>query len=259
MERLVDELGEPWTAVFPNSPYPNIGILTKQKVIPTSVENTTAGVHARIQFPQGFYINFWAFHGWHKSYGPHAAFNRLVTNLSQIIAGEFAPKEKGTGRAQNVREVLQSESMKRDLKDLDEMPMFILGDFNSPSHQDWIQETKNLHSDWVVPWPSTKQLTDEGFIDSYRELYPDPVKQPGYTWSPVAKTNYEWDFVFPDPQDRIDFVFYKGKVKPEKIELYAGKETLKMMPDHFYNDYPSDHYAVIADFVFRESESEKKE
>ncbi|CAJ0574152.1 unnamed protein product, partial [Mesorhabditis spiculigera] len=252
MRQIVDALPDGWTAVFPNSSYPNIGILTKHPIVPESVVNTSFGVHATIKFDSGFSINFWAFHGFHKAYGPHAAFNKLVTNVSQIISGEYAPKERKGGRVQNIQEVTESATTKAAFKRLKTEPIFILGDFNTPSHQDWVEANKPKNGGWAVEWPATKHLTDLDFLDAYRELHPDPMKEPGYSWSPVAKTNYEWDFAFPEPQDRIDFIFYKGPVKPTNVTLYSGSEPLKMMPDHFYNDYPSDHSIVIGDFEYLE-------
>ncbi len=59
-------------------------------------------------------------------------------------------------------------------------PILFVGDFNSPSHLDWIKSTKHLHCNWVVPWPVTKKLVDDAqLIDSYREIYPDPLVYPG--------------------------------------------------------------------------------
>lgn len=58
------------------------------------------------------------------------------------------------------------------------------GDFNEPSWLDWTYETRNMfdHNGTIVPWTSTKLLDDEGYKDAYRVKYPDPVKNPGFTW-----------------------------------------------------------------------------
>lgn len=91
--------------------------------------------------------------------------------------------------------------------------IIIGGDFNEPSHLDWGADTKNLwdHNGAVVPWSTSTLLYEAGFRDAYRELYPNPVTHPGFTfpadnpaksvekltWAPEA-----------DERDRIDFVYY---------------------------------------------------
>lgn len=72
------------------------------------------------------------------------------------------------------------------------VPVALVGDFNTPSHLDWPD----------VEWPVTKAAEEAGFADSYRQAHPDPVAEPGHTWSPVQAA--------PEPQDRIDFVLHRG-------------------------------------------------
>lgn len=68
----------------------------------------------------------------------------------------------------------------------------------------------------------------------------------------MNKFNAEWDYTIPEPQDRIDFIFYKGeKLKPVDSFTYSGSEPLQYIPNHWRNDYPSDHFAVVTDFVFK--------
>ncbi|CAJ0574208.1 unnamed protein product, partial [Mesorhabditis spiculigera] len=247
-QNLTSLLPEGWTIIYANKLYPDVALLTKHRIIEESVENTTAGIHARIELPDGQQVSFWAYHGFWRAYGPYAAFNRLVTNLSQILDGEHVPLKSKIGRAENVKEILKSRSMAHDLSVLERVPIIIAGDFNSPSHLDWTNETSHLHGDWVVPWPSTEILMENGFIDAYREEFPDPISHPGLTWSTVCKENVEWEYAFPEPQDRLDFIFYRGHVKPLRTELYAGNEPLEKMPNHKMNDFPSDHYVIYTDF-----------
>lgn len=62
-------------------------------------------------------------------------------------------------------------------------------------------------------------------IDTYREVHPDPAKSPGITWSTVNKvTGPEWNWTIPEPQDRIDFIFYRSsQMKTIDSEVYAGE------------------------------------
>lgn len=62
--------------------------------------------------------------------------------------------------------------------------VIIGGDFNEPSHLDWIEATRDSadHHGVVIDWPCTAALTAAGFKDAYRVVYPNPVTHPGYTY-----------------------------------------------------------------------------
>jgi hypothetical protein len=68
----------------------------------------------------------------------------------------------------------------------------------------------------VYEWDTTLLLQRAGFIDSYREIYPDPLANPGYTWptpcqsSPQEKPQRTGWLDLADERDRIDYVFYKN-------------------------------------------------
>ena len=63
--------------------------------------------------------------------------------------------------------------------------VIIGGDFNEPSHLDWIEANKNLydHNGLVIPWTVTTLLEQNGFVDTYRHIYPNPLTHPGFTLS----------------------------------------------------------------------------
>uniref|UniRef100_A0A915CYE8 Endonuclease/exonuclease/phosphatase domain-containing protein n=1 Tax=Ditylenchus dipsaci TaxID=166011 RepID=A0A915CYE8_9BILA len=180
--------------------------------------------------------NWWNY----TSYGPYAAQNKMVTKAEQIYKGE----KTADGKAFS----LDAEKKGH--------PLFVAGDFNCPSHQDWTEETKHLHGDWVFEWPVTKLLTGIGMVDSFRQLHPNVSEVPGYTWSTVQKSSgSEWDYSIPEPQDRLDFIFYKGSqnnIKPVKSFTYSGNaaDPLKAIPNQYENNYPSDHFIVLTDFEF---------
>lgn len=110
----------------------------------------------------------------------------------------------------------------------DAMPVVLVGDFNCPSHLDR-QDAE---------WPVTRAAEEAGFADSYREAHPDPVREPGHTWSPVHAE--------PEPQDRIDFVLHRGLRVLDSRTYVSG--TPRTWPDVGDNDWPSDHAAVITTF-----------
>ncbi|MFJ6697970.1 endonuclease/exonuclease/phosphatase family protein [Streptomyces sp. NPDC091272] len=115
-------------------------------------------------------------------------------------------------------------------------PAVVAGDFNSPSHLDWTADTKSAHCDSVVEWPTTKAFWDGGYWDSYREVNPDEAKLPGNTWSPVVKSTDGR----PEPQDRIDFIQYKGGTLDAVASTVIGGGA----------NWPSDHLAVLTTFTY---------
>jgi exonuclease III len=77
----------------------------------------------------------------------------------------------------------------RTLLEQEQMPTIIMGDFNETSTLDWTEDTANLadHNGLVLcQWDSTELLRQSGFIDSYREVHPNPVTHPGFTWPAAA-------------------------------------------------------------------------
>lgn len=94
------------------------------------------------------------------------------------------------------------------------------GDINQPSHLDWTEETMNLwgHNGAVVPWSVSSFLLANGFCDAYREIYPDPLKNPGFTWPVYNKDSKKDTFWAPeaDERDRIDFVYFR---KDERLSV----------------------------------------
>src|ERR1700693_3263983 len=74
------------------------------------------------------------------------------------------------------------------------IPVFLTGDFNSPSLHDW---TASAIKSWKfraypVSWPVTGAVEAAGFKDSYRTVHPDPVADPGITW-PVKRPLAGWN------------------------------------------------------------------
>ncbi len=114
------------------------------------------------------------------------------------------------------------EKLKPQLEQTDDIPLFIGGDFNSPSHNDWGEETKNWHNGLVVEWPVSKEMWDAGFTDSFREIHPDL----NYLAPTISAERLSY---------RIDYIYYKGK----------GLKSLDSDMHYEYKGiWPSDHPAV---------------
>lgn len=126
----------------------------------------------------------------------------------------------------------------------DAAAIFVTGDFNEPSGHDWTEAAvaAGLHP-VKVDWPTVERLEDQGFVDTYRRVHPDPVAKPAFTWTP----RYD-ETATDDHPDRIDFVFAKGTGLQVIDAAIVGEDgprsDIKVMP------WPSDHRAVVAEVTF---------
>ncbi|MDP4097285.1 endonuclease/exonuclease/phosphatase family protein [Paenibacillus sp. P96] len=130
------------------------------------------------------------------------------------------------------------------------MPVFLTGDFNVPSHLDWVEGNKNRHNGQAVEWPVSKKLEELGFQDSYRAIHPDPVAKPTMTW---AVEGTEWRN--PEMYDRIDYVYNSGPVVVKDSQVYGEKQVVGGNSNSFtksdveLDTWVSDHRAVVSTFT----------
>ncbi|MCX4291233.1 MAG: endonuclease/exonuclease/phosphatase family protein [Odoribacter sp.] len=145
--------------------------------------------------------------------------------------------------------------------------VFIGGDFNEPSHLDWTEATKDSadHRGVVIPWTVSTMLTQAGYKDTYREMYPDPVKNPGYTYpadskeTEVSRLTWTPDA---DERERIDFIYYypqKG-LKLLQANVFGPRGSIRNSmrvqentQDVFIEPlgvWPTDHKGVLVRFCY---------
>ncbi len=122
-------------------------------------------------------------------------------------------------------------------------PLFLTGDFNAPSHRDWTAATVGAlpHMKYPVQWPVSLAVEKVGFVDTFRAANPDPLVDPGRTWT----YGYPYPRIRPDEVvDRIDLVYAsKGsKVTGSRVVGEAGTPDV----DISVTPYPSDHRAVVS-------------
>lgn len=140
------------------------------------------------------------------------------------------------------------------------------GDFNEPSHLDWRENTSWLwdHNGAVVDWDCSVMLQNAGFQDAYRKKYPDPVRNPGFTF-PAGNRNVDIKKLSwapdADERDRIDFIYYSisPRLRLRAITIVGPQETVlkgqiddSVSRDRFYTPsafWPTDHKGNFA--VFR--------
>lgn len=139
--------------------------------------------------------------------------------------------------------------LKPFMAESDSIPIIMGGDFNIHSHLDWTEATKDLynHGGAVVNWTVSKSMEKAGFIDSFRKINPDPVKNIGTTWLTAADS-----VATPNRQDRIDYIYYHGKtINAESSQCYDNilGEQFSFEGDKFF--YGSDHGFVLTDFSIK--------
>jgi len=140
-----------------------------------------------------------------------------------LIQGE------GTTRLKEITAIMKLvDSLEQSLN----IPVIIGGDFNSGSHLDWGENTREWHYDKVVEWPVSKLMFQNGYTDSFREAKPDPTKTLEGTWGFLSEEIIS---------DRIDYIYYKG----DGLKTTHSKIVMDDPEGGFFN---SDHRAIHSVF-----------
>ena len=168
----------------------------------------------------------------------------------QLLGIEYGPAPFITTEAEAIRFADETRGPAMDLLAEDmkaaegAAAIFVTGDFNEPSGLDWTAAAVNAGQQPVaVNWPTTRRLTDAGFIDAYRAVFPDPVAKPAFTWSPQSDEG-----ATDDHPDRIDFVLAKGNGLTVTDAAIVGEDGPRS--DIVVMPWPSDHRAVVAGVRF---------
>lgn len=175
----------------------------------------------------------------HRFYGPYAA------RVEGASAASVLEEEGRSDREEQITGILRL--MAPFLEKSASVPVFLAGDFNCPSHLDWTAATSGSHGGvGAVAWPVSSRILAAGMTDSFRSFHPDPVAEPGNSWSTIHKT--------PEPQDRIDFIHHAGKgldlmdchMFATPVERTVGSWSEGRIAEVAANTWPSDHFSVIA-------------
>jgi Endonuclease/Exonuclease/phosphatase family len=123
------------------------------------------------------------------------------------------------------------------------IPVFLTGDFNSPSHLDWTQAVADQRADvpFPVQWPVSKALVNAGFEDSFRVAHPNPVSKPGHTWTPGSPEGEKVEV-----HDRIDWVLSAGPAEATSSRVVG--EGGNPNTDIAVDPWPSDHRGIVSTF-----------
>nr|CAD2167837.1 unnamed protein product [Meloidogyne enterolobii] len=228
-----------WISIKRSCIYADTAILSRLNHTEISDDGcNTAGNGASFEL-NGWPINLFSLHLFWENYGPE-----IIRDNRSKTEAEIYESEKD--RIDDIAQLfLNNKQFKDWLNKSQELsvPLLLVGDFNTPSHQDWIEETKQSHYGRVIEWPTTKILTEAGFIDTFRALN-NPIEEPGTTWP------FNYDKARADssePADRIDYIFYQGS-QLIPLEAFTYPTNKNLGP----KEWPSDHAAVVVDFIWEQ-------
>ena len=103
------------------------------------------------------------------------------------------------------------------------LPTIIGGDMNSGSHLDWTLSNSGNYGGYFLAWPVSKTMYREGFIDTFRSVYPNSGKDLGYTWSPRFKDQLQY---------RIDYLYHDQANWKTVAAGVEGYEDTNWSSDH---------------------------
>jgi endonuclease/exonuclease/phosphatase (EEP) superfamily protein YafD len=163
----------------------------------------------------------------------------------------LAWENKGS-RDDEIKNIL--ECINQYCENSDSIPIIMGGDFNSHSHLDWTNKTKDMynHGGAVVNWTVSSLMTAYGFKDSFREYNPNPenILGPtnigGHRIDSLGVDHYE---LF--RRDRIDYIYYQG----DKLKVKNSHSCVSQLGTSFIYKgesylYPSDHGFVVTEFEY---------
>jgi endonuclease/exonuclease/phosphatase family metal-dependent hydrolase len=208
------------------------------------VGQSPANLGAQIELAPG--RNVWLFNA-HLAAYPYQPYDLRDGTLPQdeaavIAAANAARGSQVTSYLNDMQGALQSS-----------LPVFLTGDFNEPSHLDWTQEAADAtprEFDLAVQYPTSHRIASSGLIDSVRQLRPDVVNDPAYTWTPgYPPPNLEANEVY----DRIDIVYHRGAgIVPIEV-VNIGFDINDGSTDMAVAGYNSDHRAVVVTYTIPDS------
>ena len=220
-------------------------------------QSTLSRFHVSRQSPGGFGIqvempngkNVWIFntHLWHYPYVPYQLL-KMKYHEGEFIDPKSSDAETKAIISARISHETEITKILIDIKSVltTGEPVFLTGDFNEPSHLDWTKEAANNGRHPIkVDFPTSRHVINTGMKDAFRECYPNVLNHPGFTW-PAGEYPETPDSSILDPEDRIDFIYFVGKeVKVKKIEILGENKNTS---DISFEEYPSDHRAVLATF-----------
>lgn len=249
------------------------GIISKykieaQEVVYPLVNDRGSVLKARIQIGEKQVVLYSAHLDWldYACYLPRGYDGNTWKKLEAPVVDTaiISANNRDSYRDEQIKKLIDDAS-----KEINEGSIILIGgDFNEPSHLDWQENTKEIrdHNGVVLNWDCSILLEKSGYKDCYREQYPDPMVNPGFTFPSanplVEPSKLSWA-PDADERDRIDFIYYYPNpefglkeiqiVGPSQSILY-GKSVENDSEDRFIlpkQGWPTDHKALLGTFQIK--------
>lgn len=223
-----------WVARMAGFPYYSADVRIASKY-PILVGDSA--LFAYVEVRPGYVVAFSNVHLPSISYGPY--FMLLGRTADRLAASETRARVKA----------LMPNLVVMDLQAQAGIPSFVVGDFNSPSLFDYTEATVGLRRQIKYPfaWPTSQAMADAGFRDSWREIHPDPVANPGITW-PAKRPRIagQWNPGKKALWDRIDYIYAAGSSTTLDSSIIGEKGGPEVSMS--VSPWPSDHRALLSTF-----------
>jgi endonuclease/exonuclease/phosphatase family metal-dependent hydrolase len=202
-------------------PYYNVSLQVLSKY-PIHESSGADGLYALIEVRPGEVVAFFNHHLDYVRYGPRLLDKGM--SVEDVIASENEVRTSALEWSLEAMGPLIAQGY----------PVFLTGDFNEPSSLDYGEDTVGTRPgiDEPVPWPVSEVLLETGFRDTYRDIHPDPLENPGITHRRSG--------------DRIDYLYAAGPSETLESQL-VGKQGAQDVAIGF-EAWTSDHYAVLSTF-----------
>jgi exodeoxyribonuclease-3 len=211
------------------------GVMSRHPI----VTNTPNKWGVLVRLPTGREVWMFNAHLMHAPYQPYQLLKIPYGDGRFISTAEEAVSEARKARGGQVERLLAE--LKPALAS--GRTVFLTGDFNEPSHQDWTaRAAKAGKCPIAVEYPTTLAVTQAGMVDAYRAEHKNEVRKRRNTWTPITAPEDP-----KDRHDRIDFVFVGGgDWKLKRCEVVGES---RRFADIVVKPYPSDHRGVVAELA----------
>lgn len=225
---------------------PHLCVISPYKIEKTFFHAGMHAIGAELTDPKGRTLHaFSTWIDWRSYVSRYLQDNPKVTD-AELLACETDHSSRMI-QAKAIITYLEKQSLTK-LK----TPLLVGGDWNCPSHLDWTPETSEVFIHRRdLSLPVSLAMKNAGFVDCYRVVFPDPVKNPGDTWSPLFREKDGEKL----PLDRIDRLYYKSNhsqplLKPVRAWVFPEELEDNAIPIR-QRKFPSDHAALLIEFEWK--------
>ncbi|MFD2158432.1 endonuclease/exonuclease/phosphatase family protein [Rubritalea tangerina] len=222
---------------------PHLCVMSPYTMDQTFFHKAWHAIGAELTDPKGRKLH--AFSIWIDYRSGAGAYLRAHPSASdqEVLDGE-SERSGRVAQAAGILKYLEAQSL-LGLK----TPLLVGGDWNCPSHLDWTEATaKAFPYRRALKLPVSWSMLEAGFVDSFRAVYPDPVKQPGDTWSPLFREK-DGEVL---PLNRIDRLYYKSNREVPMLRAVSAKVYPEVLEDNAIpvedRAFPSDHAALLIEY-----------